>query len=65
MSKQEEGPMANRQKAVPGLRPAQDKKPYSTPKLQIYGDIRDLTLGPTPGNGESGNVLVYRRKVHP
>ena len=29
-------------------------KPYSKPVLTCYGDVRDVTLGPTPGFGESG-----------
>ncbi len=28
-------------------------KPYQTPELIFYGDVRDVTLGPTVGSGES------------
>ncbi|MCI0417312.1 lasso RiPP family leader peptide-containing protein [bacterium] len=30
------------------------RRPYKTPKLIKYGDIRSLTLGGTPGSGDSG-----------
>ena len=33
---------------------------YEKPSLTCYGDVRDITLGPTPGLGESGNVLLFR-----
>lgn len=36
------------------------KKPYRRPRLQAYGDLRDLTLGPSPGIGESGNPAIFR-----
>jgi hypothetical protein len=36
---------------------APDRKPYSTPKLEDYGDLRDLTLGGSPlGSGDSGDA---------
>jgi hypothetical protein len=35
-------------------------KPYSTPRLVRYGDVRDVTLGPSPGLGESGAPGVLR-----
>lgn len=32
-----------------------EKKPYARPLLIDYGDVRDITLAPTPGlNTESG-----------
>lgn len=30
------------------------KKPYRSPKLMVLGDVRDLTLAPSPGVNESG-----------
>ena len=33
---------------------------YETPRLIHYGDVRDVTLGPTVGIGESGNELGRR-----
>jgi hypothetical protein len=33
------------------------RKPYSAPKLEDYGDLRDLTLGGSPlGSGDSGDA---------
>ena len=42
---------------------ASDKQPvltYQKPVLICYGDVRDITLGPTPGLGESGNEFTLR-----
>ncbi len=36
------------------------RKPYDPPRLVRYGDVRDVTLGPSPGTGESGNPLLFR-----
>lgn len=36
------------------------KRKYNTPVLIEYGDVRDVTLGPTVGIGESGNELGRR-----
>lgn len=33
---------------------AKSLKAYETPELICYGDVRDITLGPTIGTGESG-----------
>lgn len=33
---------------------------YVSPRLVRYGDVRDVTLGPSPGIGESGNPGVLR-----
>jgi len=35
-------------------------KAYQTPVLVAYGDVRDITLGPTNGEGESGAALFFR-----
>ena len=34
--------------------PPQGRRPYSRPRLIDFGDVRDLTLGPTPGITDSG-----------
>jgi hypothetical protein len=34
--------------------------PYQKPLLQNLGDLRTFTLGPTPGVGESANVLLLK-----
>ncbi len=31
------------------------RRPYRPPRLVDFGDVRDLTLGGTPGTGDSGN----------
>lgn len=31
------------------------KKPYKSPVVKEYGDMREITLGTSPGIGESGN----------
>jgi hypothetical protein len=36
------------------------RKPYRRPRLESLGDLRSLTLGGSPGIGESGG---YTRKV--
>ena len=33
---------------------ASAQREYEKPILLCYGDVRDVTLGPTPGFGESG-----------
>ena len=33
---------------------------YQKPVLTAYGDVRDVTLGPTPGLGESGCECARR-----
>lgn len=32
------------------------KLPYKTPTLRNYGDIRDVTLGASPGPSDSGGL---------
>ena len=39
------------------------KQPYSTPRLVCYGDIRGMTLGGSPGNGDSGGLVALHN--HP
>jgi hypothetical protein len=34
------------------------RKTYSPPKLEEYGDVRELTLGPSKGVGDSTNPLT-------
>jgi hypothetical protein len=35
-------------------------KPYLKPYLEEMGDLRNLTLGPSPGIGESGFPMVFK-----
>ena len=34
--------------------PSQTKRPYSTPRLTCYGDVRTMTMGGSPGITDSG-----------
>lgn len=45
------------------LNPSAEKrpKPYRRPHLQLLGDVRGMTFGPSPGIGDS--VLPATRKV--
>ncbi len=36
------------------------KPVWTRPALTVYGDVRELTLGPSPGMGESGNPTALR-----
>ena len=36
------------------------RKPYHKPELEILGDLRSLTLGGSPGTGDSGGSTVYK-----
>lgn len=36
---------------------------WTKPTLLVYGDIRQLTMGPSPGTGESGNPVNFRQVV--
>ena len=35
------------------------RKPYLPPRLVRHGDVRDVTLGGSPGTGESGFPLAF------
>lgn len=37
------------------------RKPYASPELVVLGDLRDCTLGGSPGSGESGAPRTFRR----
>lgn len=36
------------------------KRRYCAPHLKVWGDLRTVTLGPSPGIGESGNPAVFK-----
>lgn len=40
--------------------PVPAKKAYSPPQLAVFGDVRDVTMGVSPGVGESGNPVIFR-----
>lgn len=33
--------------------PEAGRRPYLPPRLEVLGDLRDLTMGPSPGIGDS------------
>lgn len=39
------------------------KQPYETPRLDVYGDLRSVTLGGTPGAGESQGASLRKFKL--
>jgi hypothetical protein len=40
--------------------PVQPRRPYSTPRLVVFGDVLSLTLGGSPGAGDSGGSSTTR-----
>jgi hypothetical protein len=40
--------------------PGARRRPYAPPRLEALGDVRDLTLGGSPGLGDSGNPTVFQ-----
>ncbi len=42
------------QSTLPAAGHAELRRPYQSPVLTAYGDVRDITMGPTVGFGESG-----------
>jgi hypothetical protein len=35
-----------------------DRRPYRSPRLERLGDLRNLTLGGSPGMGDSANSAI-------
>lgn len=48
--------LAERAEAEVRLAPPSWQKPV----LTVHGDVRELTMGPSPNSGESGNPLTFR-----
>jgi hypothetical protein len=44
---------------------APNRRPYTKPRLTSYGDIRDLTLAPTPGTQIESGRGAGRRTGRP
>lgn len=42
--------------------PTLARRPYSTPQLKNLGEIRDLTMGGSPGVGDSGGAGTHRAR---
>jgi len=40
--------------------PSKTKKPYQKPSLHACGDVRDVTMGGSPGVGDSGNGALEK-----
>lgn len=36
--------------------PSQAKRPYSTPRLACYGDVRTMTMAGSPGSGDTNDI---------
>jgi hypothetical protein len=45
--------------------PARSQRSWVPPRLRDHGDLRGLTLGPSPGLGESGNPATFRVSTTP
>jgi hypothetical protein len=41
------------------------RKPYRKLHLEALGDLRSLTLGGSPGTGESGNTFIFKNRTPP
>lgn len=52
-----EAKASDRISAVPTGEP---RRPYTRPRLEELGTLFDLTLGPSPGVGESGSPTIFR-----
>lgn len=60
----EETMTANEANAVPTPAVANKKQPYHRPALSCFGDMRTMTLSPTPfPEEESGRVGTYRSTI--
>jgi len=41
---------------------SEPKKPYVSPVLEQYGDLRDLTMGGSPGRSDSGSANTKKKR---
>jgi len=55
-------PVSEQTPAAPPAGPGQ-RRPYTKPRLEVYGNVRDLTHGGSPGTGDSGNPGTRRPLV--
>lgn len=42
--------------AESGNESSKTRRPYATPRVEILGDVRDVTLGGSPGPGDSNGI---------
>lgn len=47
-------------RAEDGAPSAAGRQPYQPPRLVPLGDLRDLTLGASPGVGDSGSATTFK-----
>lgn len=40
--------------------PEAERRPWSPPRLRVLGELRSVTMGPSPGIGESGTPVAFR-----
>jgi len=40
--------------------PDAERRPWAPPRLRVLGELRGVTMGPSPGVGESGNPGMFR-----
>ncbi|GMU65528.1 MAG: hypothetical protein AMXMBFR36_18020 [Acidobacteriota bacterium] len=40
--------------------PDAERRPWAPPRLRVLGELRGVTMGPSPGVGESGNPGLFR-----
>ena len=61
MSDDKEPPSTDQQKtSTTDIPSGKRRRPYSSPRLETYGDIRTLTTGGSPGIGDSGSATTRR-----
>lgn len=56
-------PQGQSHQPQPSSEPDASMRPASAwikPVLSVYGDVRQLTMGPTPGVGESGGPGTFK-----
>ena len=57
--KSPEEPVAGRDATSP------PRRPYQQPRLDCLGDVRDLTLGGSPGTGDSPDPFNTQSPIEP
>lgn len=55
-----DSPASDRDEASSAAATRVPLRPYSSPAILPLGDIRDLTLGGSPGRGDSGGGVNFK-----
>lgn len=63
MSRRQTLPPESEAKTVVNREKRDGARPYVTPRLVAYGDLRTLTLGGSPGMGDSGGSVLTRNPL--